>query len=94
MKIEEISQEELNEAGKFTELSYWMMDYADKIFAKAPNNELYAVGIWGEEKPEIHYFNDKNKEVLPFMMKCNRERKVNNFIYRHESDSILMLMAS
>ena len=90
MKLEEVSLEELGEEGerlrKFTELSIWMGKNFDVIFEKAPNNELFAVGLYRKGKPLIHYFNDKHKEVFPFIRKLHKKNKVTDFIYRHQSD--------
>lgn len=90
MKLEEVSLESLGETGerlrKSTELGIWMGKNFDAIFEKAPNNELFAVGVYRKGKPLIHYFNNKLKEVLPFIRKSYKNGKVADFIYRHQSD--------
>mgnify|MGYP001612958243 CR=1 FL=1 len=73
---------------KMQQLSIWMEKNEERIFARAPNSELYAVGIWREEKPEIHYFNYKWEEALPFMKRTSPG--VSNLIYRFQKDVILM----
>jgi len=79
---------------KDRELSMWMDKNFDGIFDAAPNNELYAVGVYREPPtlPEVHYFNNKHHEVLPFMKKCYDEKDlVINLICRHQKDVVLIL---
>jgi len=80
---------------KYVQLSSWMQKHFDDIFAEAPNNELYAVGVWKREKPEVHYFRNYEKGALRFISRCAKEGETNTYlIYRHQRDGALMLAAT
>ena len=81
--VDKINPKILREIGrrmhKYQEIARWMSEHFDAIFARAPNNEEYAVGIWERKVPRILYFNNKNS---PECLAVSREHP-SFLIYRH-----------
>jgi hypothetical protein len=68
---------------KYQQLIDYMKKNFDDIFAKSPNKEDYAVGIWKEKEPEVHYFNDYRKS-LKFMGKCSEKGETNAYLLNRD----------
>ncbi|OGJ22288.1 hypothetical protein A3K73_04720 [Candidatus Pacearchaeota archaeon RBG_13_36_9] len=77
---------------RYMQLSFWMRKHFDEIFANAPNKEPYAVGVWKEKKPEVHYFRDYWNEALQFIGRCAKEGETNTYLIdRNQKNRELML---
>jgi hypothetical protein len=85
---DEIKKQMGEQCKKLGELSRWMSQNFDAIFATAPKNALYAVGIHPEqtsEQPEIHYFREKygSNGAIAFRIEQSNIGKTTDWRYKH-----------